>query len=720
MKIFKYCFSLVIFSLIFTFALSAPEYSIENTSLGKVVVGLTQEEVLQEYGSPDLVRGNVWYYDTEQPFYAYLKNKIYLYPDKIKVSLGSPVELKVLIDKFDKGILDITRDSEFIVSDEESFIVDEKNVIFPKREGSFQIFAKYRNRLTNICNLEVTNVESEKEKISLMQIVTFPSFVETVEETRIEFSAFGVFKDTDKKIVYIENISNRANFLLRSEGKVTKQKDRFVKFFKKGRYELFCTYSDVLSEPNEVVVYGYEEFPGQKRSLREIKAFPGYVSVFPDYRIEFKAFANFLDNNFHDVTYPSNWFVKDTDIMDVLEKGKFLARQPGVTEVIARYNQDESLPLKIVVNDKKKTEQAPTNKMEKRISFKDLFEDTKEEIEDFKEDISSQYRKIVSIKLSEEYVELGLGQEFDLKAIAVYDDGKEEDVTFLSRWLSSQEKTAVISKGRLKAMNTGSALVSCEYKNIRSLPATVNVGEEKLLSIAVKPENISLDMTERVQLFAEGFYSDQSKRDITSLVDWHCEKEKMLVVSADGELIPKSPGSTNLVAKYLDVESLPISLSVRYGLKWFFLQALKLMLLLMALGIFLFIVMYFVVEAKKAKLLILKDKDSRQFMLKLYENLSRLLTLAGSMPLKGDAYLAYAEYVQNKYQIKDDCFLDIVKLFEKAKFSSYDISEVEKEHILNNYNLFLNSLFSSLKKTYQIHLRIKSVFYRVVLLIKTV
>ncbi|MDP8259482.1 MAG: hypothetical protein P9L96_00530 [Candidatus Gygaella obscura] len=711
----KFLIVSVLLFLICLCASAQSDYEIENTSSGKVVVGLTQAQALDKFGNPDSVKGNVWYYGLDNPFYVYFENPVYLYPEKIVVALGSPIELKVLLNRFDEGVIDVTQDCEFIVSDTEALIIDAKNVIFPQRAGNYQIFAKHKKLITNICTVKVEATREVQKNIALQQIVIFPYNPQIVENQRVQFSAFGVFQNNDQKKVYIEDISSRASFMLKDKEKIINLKNRFVTFPTEGKYELFCSYRDTVSDPNEIIVYGDEESPGARDDLKQIIAFPEYVVVRPDYLLEFKAFASYMDNNFDDVTYRTDWFVKDKDIVSIIDKGKFLTKRPGITEIIATKNQKESLPLKIVVTRKDEVTMLPVSKKETSASLEELLQETRRDIEGFKEDISLEGRKLLAVKLSKDYLELGLGQEFEVKATAVYDDNKEEDVTFLGKWSSSQEKIASITKGRIKALKTGSTLVNCEYQNVRSSSLAVNVDKEKLISISLKPQVIELEMTETIPLTAEGFYSDDSKRDITALVDWHVENKGLVTVFGEGKLLPRASGNTTLFAQYLDVKSLSISISIRYGLKWIIWQIAKLIMVLIGLSLIIFIIMYISREAQKAKLLILMDRDPRQFVIKLYENISRLLQLVGSRPLKGDAYLAFAVQVQNKYQIKDNCFLSIVEIFEKAKFSSYDISKERAETVLNAYNLFLFSLLARLNKLEKAILNAKAVYFRTIL-----
>ena len=70
-----------------------------NTSLGKVIVGITKAQAQDKFGSPDLATEVFWYYLNPAPFFVYFTQDapvaVYLYPQFLKAAIGDTIELKV-------------------------------------------------------------------------------------------------------------------------------------------------------------------------------------------------------------------------------------------------------------------------------------------------------------------------------------------------------------------------------------------------------------------------------------------------------------------------------------------------------------------------------------------------------------------------------------------------------------------------------------------------
>jgi hypothetical protein len=105
-------------------------------------------------------------------------------------------------------------------------------------------------------------------------------------------------------------------------------------------------------------------------------------------------------------------------------------------------------------------------------------------------------------------------------------------------------------------------------------------------------------------------------------------------------------------------------------------------------------VFYFLTEKRKNELKFSLSKNPRAFIVGLYENMRRIL---GFFNLDYEGFLApiyYAELVREKYSIRDNLFLRFTSRFEEAKYSRHVLDADAALSALDDYNNFLQTLFS--------------------------
>ena len=118
----------------------------------------------------------------------------------------------------------------------------------------------------------------------------------------------------------------------------------------------------------------------------------------------------------------------------------------------------------------------------------------------------------------------GLSQT--LTAYGTYSDGtkkaltNEKDLIWNAKSDSVSVSNLFDSLGRVDAKKIGSSFITARLNNISSQPIEVVVSPAVLQSISIEPSNLSLPKGYNKNLTAYGFYSDNSKKDITSSVTW--------------------------------------------------------------------------------------------------------------------------------------------------------------------------------------------------------
>jgi uncharacterized protein YneF (UPF0154 family) len=200
-------------------------------------------------------------------------------------------------------------------------------------------------------------------------------------------------------------------------------------------------------------------------------------------------------------------------------------------------------------------------------------------------------------------------------------------------------------------------------------------------------------MKQKLNLKAEGYYTDSSYKDITSLVAWEYSKRRIVKVEK-GLVKPLWFGSTQVYATHSGIRSNPSNLKVIVTMEWLIWFIFTIILLLILSIIMIFFILYFLTRKKKNKMKNLLSKNPREFIMQLYVNVRKILPIFGLIHKGLLPPLAYGRLVEERYVIKNNLFLNFTWKFTEAKYSSHNLVFDDAYAALNGYNDFLEILFS--------------------------
>lgn len=698
-RVFLFCF-LLIFCLYPFFNYANSEYKRMHTSRGEVITGLDCEEAIEKFGLPTSVTDDLWYYSMPENFFIYFPHpfSVHLFPKFSETPLDTPLELKAFIYLSNFKIKDITSEVMLLFNEPQSFVLEKPGVIIPKKIGKYQIIGKYQDILSNPVYLNVK--ESLKGKIEgekLLSIDTLPYRPKAPSGIRLNFVALGTFFDPSKNKYFIRDISEHAIWFVQQGKNIIRAKDKEIFFSSPGKFKVFAKFEDLESFPQEIEIRDVP-FP-LKQTLKHITLLPEFIITPVDNTINLKAFGTYYNNKVEEITLKVNWNIKDKKILEITEKGSFQSKSEGITELIAELDNLESLPAKIIVVGKSKPlfEASEFYKpKEEKIYSKELIRDIKSDIEKIKKDILREEKKLKFIKINPEYLRIPLGQEGKFIALGVYSDNSEEDLTHLGEWISSDEKVATVYKGKISTLSVGDTNIYVRFKGIKSMPATLIVEEPKLVSIILTPSNSKISMRDTLNLKAEGYFTDTLRKDITSLVTWNITGPRIIKIKK-GMVSPVRFGQTQVYAEYLGIKSLPANIRVVITRDWIIWMIFKGLSFLISGLILAFLVLYLLTQRKKKGLISLY-KSPREFIIDLYENVKKILTIFGLRYEKHFAPLFYADLVEKRYAVKSNVFLKFTVKFEEAKYSHHILESLDATFALNDYNNFLKILVSNYNK----------------------
>lgn len=178
--------------------------------------------------------------------------------------------------------------------------------------------------------------------------------------------------------------------------------------------------------------------------------------------------------------------------------------------------------------------------------------------------------RMTSLILSGERRELRPSETLQLKAIALYSDGKKADISEGIEWSSTNAQVALVSeKGEVKAVRSGSATITAQSGGIESSPWKVDVkaveaaAAPKLIGVQVISRRIELFPREKISLRVQGRYSDHAEKYLSSGIEWEISDQTVASVSSAGELEALRPGRANIVARLGELKSAPLTFIVR-------------------------------------------------------------------------------------------------------------------------------------------------------------
>ncbi|MFA5373964.1 MAG: hypothetical protein WC354_07285 [Candidatus Omnitrophota bacterium] len=685
-----------------------------QTSKGKVITGIDTDEALKKYGMPDSIRDDFWYYSPPREFFIYFPGKteqVYLYPQACKSPPGEAIAFRVFAGTPESGITDVSADSKILVSDPKACKVTGRNVVIPRYTGEYQVFAGYNGRLSGPAYLSCKEVERQEGKKVIINVLPYKARVPMGRVT--EFTALGVFP---LEGYTVKDISAKAKWFIRQDTNVMPCRNNTLSFSSAGKFDVFCEYADEQSPVQPV--YARKSRDNPPHILRNILLLPESVKLKVKQTVFLKAFGTYYDNKVVDITADVRWLISDKKIGNILQNGVFYARTPGSTEITASFaGRLKSLPVRISVRESVDPERNRTksDKPPEKDPDEDKNKDNDNETplnRPGQEDADDPVRqtqndgnrmngkalkkqvKLVRIKISPGDLKVPSGKEAGLKAVAIYSDGREKDITSVGDWAARDENIAVVAQGRLSGLSAGKTNVSVKMRGVESEPVPVTVTGPDLLSIIVAPQKAKLSRLDRMRLKAQGYYSDFSFKDITLQAAWPVTGRRILKVEKS-VIIPLGFGKTVINAEYAGVRSLPVSVEIVFTWAWFW-RVCRMILAQLVLVLFLlFLIFYLMIKHKAKKILGLKD-NPRGFISAAYNNLKRVMGIFGFQDRPGQAPLTFARLAEEKFRIKGRVFISLTEKLEEALYSRNSLSFED----VNSANLYYELALKDISANY--------------------
>lgn len=704
--------------------LAGAPYQEINTSLGKVIIGLDKEKAYQMFGAPASKGPGLWYYAGPAKFFVNFSEipSILLYPDFCQATVGIPLEFKVFLSLPDLGIRDITKEVQLLFDQPECVRLKGPGVIIPKKKGEYSALAIYKNVFSNPFYIQVKELEEnkqkekEKKKERLLSIDVLPYRPKVLVGGSVDFVALGTFFDYDLHEYSVRNISQEADWSMCQRTNLTwnnKEGNRLF-FPEQGQAEVLSKYKETESFLQHVDIKDKVDFG--ITGLKHISVLPETMVVPLNMYLNMRVFGTYYDNSVVELTQKVKWKIANPDILKPNKNGFFFAKSEGVTEVTAIKDGVQGLPIKVVVVSKSGhfvnaraivnsgqkeeperntpeeiKENVEINSGQKEEPERNTPEEIKDSLEKLKEVLSVKKKELREIKIIPKSMEIGLGEKGKFSATGIYNDGSSSDLTILGSWGILNRGIATVSGGgNVTCVSLGQTSAYVDFKGVRSEYSTVVVTGPRLVSLLLTPQSLRIPIDGKAKFKVQGNYYDYSQRDLTGQVSWGIEGPAAARIE-NGVVRPLKFGKSKIYAQYLRIKSNAASIDVILTLGWLLWLLAKIILVLLSVILCLFLILYVLAQKKRRQLRALKNKP-REFILGLYENATRLITIFG---LHYDVYtfpLCYAELVKQKFLAKNNVFLNFSIKFEEAKYSQHVLLDSDVAAAVNDYNIFFEGL----------------------------
>jgi hypothetical protein len=143
---------------------------------------------------------------------------------------------------------------------------------------------------------------------------------------------------------------------------------------------------------------------------------------------------------------------------------------------------------------------------------------------------------------------IALGQTVQFKAMGIFSDGSNEDLTSSAAWVSSDPRIATVdSTGLATTISNGTVRITATSQGHVS-SSVLAISKPALVSVAISPLDLSIALGDTKQLTATGTFSDKSTQDLTSVVTWTSSLPAVAVVGTSGLAASHSVGTSTITA----------------------------------------------------------------------------------------------------------------------------------------------------------------------------
>lgn len=267
---------------------------------------------------------------------------------------------------------------------------------------------------------------------------------------------------------------------------------------------------------NGATATGNTELTVDSGTLTSIALNPSSTLVAAGSSVQYNAIGNFSDNTSETINQFVTWSSSNTSAATVSQVGSATGQSSGVATITAQSGNIAGQATLVV-------ESSPLH----------------------------------LIQIAPDNATDPVGIQFQFKAVGLFDNGDQQDLTLAATWTSSNPNFATISNssnssGVATGVAPGQTTISAAFAG-QVGTATLTVDTATLTSIAVTPASDSIPLGQAVQLTATGTFSDRSQINITNQAAWSSSDPEFVTVNQFGVASSVASGTSTIKASLNNV-----------------------------------------------------------------------------------------------------------------------------------------------------------------------
>jgi hypothetical protein len=169
-------------------------------------------------------------------------------------------------------------------------------------------------------------------------------------------------------------------------------------------------------------------------------------------------------------------------------------------------------------------------------------------------------QKITKIVVEPNTIELNIKGAKSIKVTAYYSNGKNGNISSSMNWESSNEAVASVKGTSVKAVTEGTATLSGSYQGIAASVKVVVI--PKLTKLTVNETKLKLAPGAAQNVVVTALYDTGKTADVTGSTVWTSSKSSVAKVSATGQIVAVSKGTTSIKGK-LGAKTVTVTVTVK-------------------------------------------------------------------------------------------------------------------------------------------------------------
>lgn len=158
---------------------------------------------------------------------------------------------------------------------------------------------------------------------------------------------------------------------------------------------------------------------------------------------------------------------------------------------------------------------------------------------------------ISRITASEPALSLKSGDTVDLTVTATLSDGSERDITDKAEWKTNSYKVAQVTKGKVKALNSGKAKITAKYGG---KTVTIVLDVDTLKYLQTDKVTLTMKAGDKATVVATATYLDGSEADVSKPALWKSSRIATASVK-DGVIQANGKGKATITVSYAGVKT---------------------------------------------------------------------------------------------------------------------------------------------------------------------